>query len=263
MNAIPINEYCLSPLSLCEGPVLMKKLLMPVITIIFLFVLALPARADTKSDRYEANVDAIKKQLFTKKGKHELSPIFALSTNDAFYQTYYAGLSYNYHFASWLSVGVLLNAAFAQATGLTKTLSNPPNPKPGQSPGFGIKPDVRRPFYFSTLALEARFAPIYGKLNFFSEAIVHFDLYFMLGGGLFLSHPPDVTGDPDHMSTPDGMGFHPFGEFGIGQRYFMLRWIALRWEYSVMLMSENFKLRGDETRLRVNMQFQIGFSFFF
>jgi outer membrane beta-barrel protein len=241
----------------------MKKISICMITVCYLFILCFTAEADIRSDRYDSDADAIKKQLFTKKGKHELSPTFALSTNDAFYQIYYFGLVYNYHFADWVSLGLTLSGSATQATGLTKTLSNPPSPQAGESPGFGIKPDVRRPFFLSTIGLQARFAPVYGKLNFFSEAIVHFDIYFTLGGGLFLSHPPDVTGDPERTTNPDGMGFHPFGEVGVGQRYFMLQWLALRWEFSLMMMPETFAMRGNETRLRLNMQFHIGFSFFF
>lgn len=255
----------------------MKKIAIQVATVLSLFTLCLPALADVRSDRYQPDAQAIKKQKFTKKGKHELSPTFGLSTNDAFYQVYYFGIMYNYHVADWVSLGVLLNGAFTQPTGLTKTLSNPPNPtEAGVSPGFGVTPDVRQPFYLSTIAVQARFAPFYGKLSFFSEAVVHFDFYFTVGGGLFLTHAPNVTRDPGAPTPPgvdpskvpgsqggDGMGFLPFGQIGVGQRYFLLQWLALRWEFDLMMMPETFSLRGGDTRLRLNMQFSIGFSFFF
>lgn len=251
----------------------MKKIALQVATALCLLSLSLPAPADIRSDRYQPDAEAIKRQRFTKKGKHELSPTFALSTNDAFYQIYYFGVMYNYHIADWVSLGVLLNGAFTQPTGLTKTLSNAPDA--ADSPGFGVTPDVRQPFYFSTIAAQARFAPVYGKLSFFSEAVVYFDLYFTVGGGLFLTHAPNVTRNKSAPVPPgvdikqspgsdggDGMGFLPFGEIGIGQRYFLLQWLALRWEFDLMMMPESFTLRGNTTRLRLNMQFHIGFSFF-
>lgn len=242
----------------------------------FVLVLAVSsnATADTQSDRYDSKAPAVRKPLYTKKGKHELSVSFGLSTNDAFYQNYYPNVMYNYHATSWLSLGLMASAAINQPTGLTNTLCKSPtpgqqtnaacnpNPKDTDSPGFGVAPDVRRPFFFSQIALEARFAPIYGKLNVFSEAIVHFDFYLLISGGLFLTHPPDVTG-ASTLSSPDGMGFYPFGGIGIGQRYFLLKWLALRWEFRGLLMPENFKNRGDETRLRVDLAVNIGFSFFF
>lgn len=254
----------------------MKKIAFLVVTALYMLVLCLPAQADVRSDRYQPDADALKKQLFTKKGKHELSPTFGLSTNDAFYQVYYFGIMYNYHIRDWVSIGALLNGAFSQPTGLTKTLSNPPNPtQPGQSAGFGVTPDVRQPFFLSTVGVQARFAPFYGKLSFFSEAVVHFDFYFTVGGGLFLTHAPNVTRNSSAPVPPgvdantvpgsaggDGMGFLPYGQVGVGQRYFLLRWLALRWEFDLMMMPESFTLRGGDTRLRLNMQFSIGFSFF-
>lgn len=219
-----------------------------------------PATADVRSDRYQPDAPAVRNPLFTKKGKHEFSVSFGLSTNDAFYQNYYPNIVYNYHLKNWLSLGVMASAAINQATPLTKSLKGDPANK---STGFGVTPDVRRPFIFSQIAVEARLAPIYGKLNVFSEAVIHFDFYLLLNGGLFLTNPPDVTGDKSKTANPDTMGFHPFGGIGVGQRYFLLRWLALRWEFRGLLMPETFKNRGNETRLRVDLAVNIGFSFFF
>ncbi len=231
----------------------MRRLHQFLLIAIFVFLFGSgEAMADFRSERYQPDAPAIKKQLFTKKGRHEFSPTLALSTNDAFYQIYYANLMYSYHLADWIGIGVRLSAAFPQETGLTKALKN----------RFEVTPDVRRPFILSSILAEARFAPIYGKLNFFSEAVVHFDLYFLVGGGLFLTYPPNVTGDPQKIpDNPDGMGFSPAGVFGFGQRYFLMKWLAIRWEFEVMLTSETFKLRGNLSRLRLNMSFNIGFSF--
>ena len=220
--------------------------------------------ADSRSERYRPDADAIKNQLFVKKGRHEFSPTLALSTNDAFYQIYYANIAYNYHFADWVSAGILVGMAFTQPTSLTTNYLMKGSNQGGKQGQNGLVPDVRRPFFLSTIALEARFAPVYGKLNFFSEAVVHFDLYFVVGGGLFLTNPPNVTGASDYKGPdgPDSMGFHPFGEIGVGQRYFMLRWMALRWEFNAMLMPESFKYRNKgDPRLRLNMNFHIGLSF--
>ena len=228
---------------------MMKKLLCSLL-ILPLFVNS--SLADERSDRYKADVEAVKKPLFSKKGRHELTPMFAMSTNDAFYQNYYVGLTYSYHLANWISIGILANASFDQPTGLTKTLEASP-----AEGGFGVKPDVRRAFNFSTGALEVRIAPVYGKLNFFSEAVVHFDIFLLLTGGVFLTQAPAVTG-------PAGsMGIHPFGGGGVGQRYFLLNWLAFRWEFRVIAMPESFENRGNETRARINMDLILGFSFFF
>ncbi len=250
----------------------MKKIAIQVATALCLLTFSFHALADVRSDRYQPDAEAVKKQRFTKKGKHELSPSFALSTNDAFYQVYYFGLLYQYHVQDWVSVGLLLNGSFSQPTGLTQTLTTPRD-----QGGFEVTPDVRQPFFLSTIAAQARFAPFYGKLTFFSEAVVYFDFYITIGGGLFLTHAPNVTRSksapvppgvdakiaPGYDEGGDGMGFLPFGQIGIGQRYFLLRWLALRWEFDLMLMPEAFSLRGGDTRVRLNMQFSIGFSFFF
>ncbi|HAA56247.1 MAG TPA: hypothetical protein DCE42_15900 [Myxococcales bacterium] len=233
----------------CEGPN-MKKLIYLLIVFTFIFQPE-PAQADISSDRHRPNDDAVKNRLYSKTKKQELTAIFAMSTNDAFYQNYFVGVSYGYHFNEWLSLGVLLNASFQQDTGLTKTLKL----EPAQG-GFGVTPDVRRPFIFSLAAIEARLAPIYGKINLFSETVIHYDIFLLLSGGLMLTNPPDVTGNGE-------MGFHPYGAVGVGQRYFLLRWLALRWEFRGLFTYETFENRGNETRFRMDMSFNLGFSFFF
>ncbi len=233
----------------------MKKLFKNFIVLgafVFLFFQVGIARADTSSERYQPKADAVKNRLYTKAKKQELTAIFAMSTNDAFYQNYFVGFTYGYHVAEWLSVGLLLNGSFQQDTGLTKQLK-----RPRDQGGFGVIPDVKRPFYFSLAAVEARIAPIYGKLNFFSESVIHYDIFLMLGAGLLITHPADKT----EQGGP--LGFHPYGAVGIGQRYFLLQWLALRWEFRSLFTYETFKNRGNETRFRLDMAINIGFSFFF
>ncbi len=219
---------------------------------LLLVFLVLPSLvwADARSERFDSKAPAVKKPLFTKVGRHELTPNFSMTTNDPFFQNYYAGISYNYHLAEWISLGATVNYTFAQPTGLTNKLKAPP---------FEVTPDVRQGLIW--LAAEARFAPIYGKLNFFGEAVVHYDLFISLSAGLFITNPPLVTGD-SKLNDPDGMGFSPFGGIGVGQRYFLLRWLALRWEFRGLFMPENFKRLAD-TQLRVDLAINIGFSFFF
>lgn len=229
----------------------MKKLVLPLLIFMIMGIPTL-AFADVRSERNQPDAEAIKNYLFTKKGKHEITPTFSMSTNDAFYQNYYIGFSYNYHVSNWLSAGLLLSGSFPQESSLTKTLQRPP-----QQGGFNVTPDVQTPLIFSTAAAELRLAPIYGKLNFFSEAVVHFDFYFLLTAGVFLTNPPPV-------SEPKGkVKIHPFAGVGAGQRYFLLQWLALRWEFTAHFMNETFVNRGNESRLRINMAINFGFSFFF
>jgi outer membrane beta-barrel protein len=221
-------------------------------SVLLLFCWFVPtlAGADARGERFDSKAPAVKKPLFSKASRHELTPNFSMTTNDPFFQNYYAGISYNYHLAEWISIGAVVNYTFAQPTGLTNKLKNKP---------FEVTPDVRQGLLW--LAAEARFAPIYGKLNFFSEVVVHYDLFFTLSAGLFITNPPLVTGDPN-LKDPDGMGFSPFGGIGVGQRYFLLRWLAVRWEFRGLFMPENFKRLAD-TQLRVDLAINVGFSFFF
>lgn len=230
----------------------MRKLVNALLALIaVLFLLPANGFADDRSERNNREHEAVKKPLYSKEGKHELVPNFAMSTNDAFYQNYYFGVTYNYHPANWISFGGFLHGAFPQETGLTKTLQRPP-----QQGGFNVKPDVRRPFFLSDVGAEVRFALVYGKLNFFSQAILHFDLFLLLRGGVFITHPPNVTGKGE-------MGINPFGGIGFGQRYFLLKWLAARWQFAADFMPETFENRGNQSRLRINMAINFGFSFFF
>jgi outer membrane beta-barrel protein len=237
----------------------MKKFTL-VLVVLGLFCLPRTSHADSSSDRFRPGDDALKKRLYTKTKKQELNLSLGLVTNDPFYQVYNVNLGYMYHINEWFALGLLATGSFDAPTGLTNQLQN-------EQGTFRVKPDVRRPFFFSTVGAEFRFAPFYGKFNLFSQAIIHYDIFFTVLGGVFLTFPPpsDLPAAENVLAekaAKGGPGFAPFGGAGLGQRYFLLRFLAFRWEFRVLFMPDRFESRKQDL-LRVDMALNLGFSFFF
>jgi outer membrane beta-barrel protein len=238
----------------------MKNLALVLVVVFGFMGIPLLSHADSRADRYQPDAEAIKQRLYNKAKKQEVNLSLGLVANDPFYQVYNVNLGYMYHITDWVGIGLLAAASFDAPTGLTNQLQN-------ENGTFRVKPDVRRPFYFSTVGAEVRFAPFYGKFNLFSQAIVHYDIFFTLLGGVFLTFPPptDLPAGENQLGNtgPAGSpGFAPFGGLGLGQRYFLLRFLAFRWEFRALMMPDNFTQR-NQTLLRLDLALNLGFSFLF
>ena len=229
----------------------MKKLTLYCAAICFILVAVSDlALAADETKRRGLKVEAVRNRLFRKAGHHELTPTIWMSTNDVFYQNYLLGISYGYHLAPWVSVGLTGGYILHMDTALTKKLKDPKG-------AYNVTPDVRKVTFL--VGAEGRLAPVYGKLNVFSEAVVHFDLFFLATAGILGTKGPEVT-------NPNDSGIHFFAGGGLGQRYFMpLKWLAFRWEFKILWFQEEFKKEGvdtGETRNRLDMSISLGFSFF-
>ena len=155
-----------------------------------LAILAAPrsAAAQSKSDAFAGKIPPVAGQLYQKKGRVELTATGNLSLNDAFFNKYFGGAKLGYHLTEYLS----LAASFA--TGTTKQTGSavvcPSNGGCGDATKqqlWQVPGDLKM-----VTGLEVAWAPIYGKLNIFSEKVAHFDLS-VLAGGDWISHQEVVS----------------------------------------------------------------------
>lgn len=191
-----------------------------------LVVLLLPfgARAaEKKEDRIEKafdlywgqrrDVKVIQKRLFRKEGRWEFTPFFGVTPNDEFWTYLPVGARIGYFLDEDLSIE--LNGAYVPSvqSDLKDFL---------QSNGLlDVDLPQRLEWYAGVNGL---WAPIHGKFGIFTTKMSHFDMFLAFGAGA--------------MGTKlfkrdqfDKRQIDIQGNLGLGFRFFILDWLALRLEY--------------------------------
>ncbi len=155
---------------------------------------------DDLSDR----IKAVQRKVFLKKERLELFPYFGFDLNDPFFTHMVVGGSLSYHFVDSLAIeargGFVVASLEKNIVRIIRTqagaiLENPPE--------FQFHADV-----------DLTWAPLYGKISLLGDGILHFDTY--------------VTGGPGVFGTDEGV--NPAFNIGIGQRYFVNKWLTVRAE---------------------------------
>lgn len=161
------------------------------------------AKKDEEEDLSD-RIKAVQRKVFLKKQRVELFPYFGFDLNDPFFTHLVLGGSLSYHLVDSLSIDARGGFVFASIeknivriirTEAGAILENPPE--------FQFHAD-----------LDLTWAPIYGKISLFGDAILHFDTY--------------VSGGPGLFGTDEGV--NPAFNVGIGQRYFINKWLTFRAE---------------------------------
>jgi outer membrane beta-barrel protein len=230
--------------------------------------LAAPAapRAQSKSDAFAGKIPPVSAALYRKAGRFELTLSGNVSVNDAFYSKYFGGLKLGYHIIESVSV-----TAYG-AMGLnTKAGSAQVCPS-----GEGCRPADRVqmwqvPGSIKLMAgVEGAWAPVYGKLNLFSEQVAHFDLGILHGwdwityqkvlSGAQATEYQDEGRSPGTEST---IGMH----LGLATRIFFTESVALRLEFrDYFYLAKIPNVRegsGARTELQQQLFAEIGVSVFF
>lgn len=150
-------------------------------------------------------VSVIQKRFLPKTGRFQLFGGLTLITNDPFFNTLGAVGKFGYFFTE--SVGLELNyfglsTSEAKATTELKAIQ-------------GVKTD-NIILTKNVMALDLMFVPIYGKMAWFNERIVPFDLYFSLGYGT--TGTQNGSAGTLHLAT--------------GQIFALSKATAVRWDFS-------------------------------
>jgi len=180
------------------------------------------AEAKTTKGKVEVQQDRIKsiqRKVFVKAGRWELEPVFALSLNDAFYQKMGGGASVLYHPVDNLGIelhGVYVGTIQTDMVGYFQQANE-------------ALPKVSNLRYYLTGGLQ--WSPLYGKLSFVTDDIVHFDAYLLAGFGM--------------AYTETGAKFAT--NLGVGLRYFFSSWLSIKLEVRDLIYTETFQLDVSRT----------------
>jgi outer membrane beta-barrel protein len=185
----------------------------------------------------EDRIKSIQRKPFIKKSRWELTPMFVLSLNDAFYQKMGGGAAVGFHVAD--SLGLELQAVYV---GTIQT----------DMVGFFQQanqalPKVSQLQYYLTANIQ--WSPLYGKLSLFTDAIVHFDAYLVGGFGM--------------AQTETGTKFA--SNIGIGLRYFATSWLVIKLEVRDLIYTEKLSLdvqRTEFSDIQNHVMLSAGVSFF-
>jgi len=223
------------------------------------------ARADearAKEVQAPANLDLderikpVSGRMFSKDGRHELSPTLGMSIGDAFFSKYLVGLRYAYHLDEKWSVG--LNGMYAAASTPSGAVTRCDSS--GQNCELPTKDDlVRTPGDMGFVgSVDVSWAPLYGKVSLLAQKVLHFDTYGVIGAGLVESKIAPVG-----SSTVESQ-MQPALHLGIGQRYFISKNATLRFEIRDVLyqLEVQGKTAAREKDLQNQLLFTIGLSWF-
>ena len=230
-------------------------------------LLAMPAIAaseDEAGDVSEVDKDSsgplkdrvrpVSGHLFLMDGRFEVSPGIGLSLRDAFWQKVGFGAAFTYHFTE--SVGISARATYnvSLISGAAQ-ICDPVGggcaaPTEAELSTFDGKPanvSFGRMGFLGSVDLQ--WAPLYGKLALFSEKILNFNMYVLLGPTFLMYGPPAAT------------VFTAGGNVGVGFRFFLNEWLTVRIEVRDVLYYEVGV--SERNSFRNQLMAEFGFSMFF
>jgi len=147
-------------------------------------------------------IPSVTHRAFSNAGRVELVPLLGLSLSDPFYRYVMPGAAIHYAINEAFSVGASLEYYAGFATSINV------------AGGTAIaQPAFNRPNYAARL--EVAWSPLYGKISWLAESIMHFDTYLSAGAGIV----GPKTGNASLAGT-----------VALGQHYFFNNWMALRVE---------------------------------
>ena len=118
-------------------------------------------------------IKVVQRILYTKTGKKEYGGHFGIMPFDAYTFTPKVELTYGQHLSEMLMWEAGLGLGYGFKNGTFSEL---------EGPSYGITPDAYR--YLSSIHATAQYAPVYAKMTWDGERILHHDFYLLGGLGL-------------------------------------------------------------------------------
>jgi outer membrane beta-barrel protein len=181
---------------------------------------------------FEENIRVVQQRTFLRRGRVEVAPYFALSTNETLFLHLAAGGSLNYHILENLFIGASGVKYFSQETDLFQDVQD----------HFRVYPEKWELDWYA--GGHVAWAFLYGKFILVNSLIVHYDAYVIAGMGVTRTSLSDTA---------------ITGNFGVGSRIFLTDWLTFNLEVRDYLFQEDFKAGS---RIVNNVMFQAGFSVF-
>ncbi len=187
------------------------------------------------------DVAVIQKRFLPKTERFEFFPNIGFIANNAFFLSSYFQGRFGYAFSEKWAIEAIAAIFTDSKYKVTKDIE-----------GKQVKTEnliIPESYY----GLDIRWTPFYGKMGFFTDSIIPFDMYFSLGAG--------VTGTNEDTN--------PFTiHAGTGQIYAIKKWMAFRWDLSMYYYTSETQVgiqTGQPKRedTFTDIQISIGMSFFF
>jgi outer membrane beta-barrel protein len=196
----------------------MKKVLIAAAAFAMVALVAGPVLAEENE-----KIAVLQQKQFLVKGKHELTPLFAVSMADKYTAHIGGGLAYTYHMLETLSIQAEGMYLYGYDSSLTNELY-----KKQAAP---VESDRTEMTYYA--GVDLIWAPLYGKLNLFSAATVSFNIYLTGGAGVVGTKVYNVT-DKVYKNV-DAAKFA--GKVGGGLQFFALNWLNIKFEFSDIIFT--------------------------
>lgn len=199
---------------------------------------ATPAEGEPAAEEEAAKEDSprirvVQQRPFLHSVRFELQLLGGTGVADTMYDHWVAGASGRLHVTEEWSVGGGYEHYFSDRAQVYDDVTG----------NFEVFPEESFNRFYA--GLDVAYSPVYGKLVFFDEGIVHYDLYVLAGGGV-----TQTSRSTDLKFT---------GTIGVGARIIATRWLAVVFELRDHIFVETFNA-GDE--LVNNVVFTGGLSIF-
>lgn len=194
------------------------------------------------------DVRVVQKNLYVKKGHHEVG--FLITTNpwDAYSAGVMAGFDVTLNPSENVGVELMVQGGYGWGNGHWKDVTFLGGAAGGQLTSLGS--DAARSLVGGSVNLV--WSPIYAKLAWGTRKVLHFDVYGTFGAHGFLAQRLEADGGLRGLFGPS---------VGLGLKFFLSRKTALKIDLRDHISIERRTYTGRVTA-RNNFQFGIGLSFF-
>lgn len=249
------------------------KTLAPLLTAILVACLLAPATAgaakrktekSTTTEKREVKVEevgvlrnqdvrVVQKNLFVKKGHHEVGFLISTTPLDTYVVGLHGALDVTFNLGERIGLELLVQGGWGFANGHYQDISGL-----GESLGgtlTGLASDTARDLVGG--GLNVVWSPIYGKLAWGTRKVLRFDIYGTLGAHGYLSQRLD----PPSEDALDALTGHGGPSIGIGMKWHLTQGTALKFDLRDNLSIEQRAYTGDIT-VRSVFQIGIGLAFY-
>jgi outer membrane beta-barrel protein len=197
-----------------------------------------PSPAEPVSPAAQDRIKAVPRKAVLKRGRLELAGFGSLSLNDPYWEHFAVSGAVVYYPHDSFGIGVGADYLYAHV--------RQDNLDVVRQSRTSVPAVFEKPRLFAHVDLY--WIPIYGKISVANTVIVHFDFYATAGAG---------------FSTAFGERQPPAVNVGVGQRYFLSDWFALRFEVRDHLFVDTLTVNNqDRSDVQSYVMFMAGASFF-
>jgi len=200
-------------------------------------------------------IQTLQRKNFMKIGRYEASPHLGFVTNDPFINRYLLGAAFAYHVTEIFAV---------EASGTFSPDLKEADYKPVTTQIIEenqVTPDISKIQFYANVNFQ--YSPIYGKVAWFGNSIINFDIFGAFGTGVVNTRDDLVAlGQEDSVEAQVTQSqFHPTLNFGGGLRVIFSEAFAVRLEGRGLSYIE--VLESTTLEMKNNFTLVAGASFFF